>query len=317
MGAVLNLIKDNILVFGIVLGLLLGCLMPDPGLLLKKLQAGPLFIGLIFFCQGMAFKPNEAPGGRELVRLVIWGLILSQVLGPLAGLAGAHLLPLGTEEGIGLILMCSMAPTLVSGAVLAERAGGDWAAAIILAVGLNLIAVLTIPLNLGWLLGQSVQIDAMGLLFKLVALVLVPALVGHGLGRAWPGGVVSLAGVLKYVPVVGIATLVYMSVASNNEALLAMEPEVFLLLLAAALFAHLLLLVMGYAVARRPMGLPPRSARSLAIVCSEKTLPLAVAVWTLALADQYPLSLMAAIVFHPTQVVVDGIIAAWWVKRPV
>ena len=105
-------------------------------------------------------------------------------------------------------------------------------------MGLNLIAVLTIPLNLGWLLGQSVQIDAMGLLFKLVALVLVPALVGHGLGRAWPRGVASLAGVLKYVPVVGIATLVYMSVSANNEALLAMKPEVFLVLLAAALSAH-------------------------------------------------------------------------------
>lgn len=315
MGAMLNLLKDNILIFGIVLGLVMGCVLPDPGSLMKSMKVGPVFIGLIFFCQGMAFKPNEAPGGSELIRLLIWGLILSQVLGPLAGLAGANLFSLGTQEGIGLILICSMAPTLVSGAVLAERAGGDWASAIILAVGLNLISVLTIPLNMGWLLDQSVQIDTWGLLFKLVGLVLVPALLGHGLGRAWPGGVTYLSTVLKYTPVVGIATLVYMSVSANNEALLSMDPDVFLVLLAASLSVHLLLLVLGYGVARKPFGLPPRSARALAIVCSQKTLPLAVAVWTLALAEHHPLSLLAAIVFHPTQVVVDGIIAAWWVKR--
>lgn len=316
MGAMLNMIKDNILVFGIVLGLVLGCVLPGPGLLMNAWHLGPVLIGLIFFCQGMAFKPNEAPGGSELIRLMIWGLILSQVLGPLAGLAGAHLFPLDEQGGMGLILMCSMAPTLVSGAVLADRAGGDWAAGVILAVGLNLIAVLTIPFNMGLLLGQSVEIDATGLLVKLVGLVLVPALIGHGLGRAWPAGVIKLATVLKYVPVVGIATLVYKSVAANNEALLSMEPMVFLVLLAAALGAHMLLLVIGYAGARHLMKLPGASARSLAIVCSEKTLPMAVAVWTLTLADQYPLSLMAAIVFHPSQVVVDGLIAAWWVKRP-
>lgn len=316
MQAIINIVKDNLLVLAIIAGLILGWTAPGFGLLLKSWSAGPFLIALIFFCQGMAFKVGDAPRGGALIRLLAWGFIVAQVLSPLLGWAVAKVAPFTEQEAVGFMLICAMAPTLVSGAVLADRAGGDWPSALILAVGINLVAVLTIPLILRMMLGASVSIDVLGLLGELIGLVLIPAIAGHLLGRPRPALTARLTPTLKLIPVFGIATLIYISMSANNEHLTSMEPLRLLLLAAAALVAHLALMVAAYFGARGPFGLPEKPARALAMVCSEKTLPVAVAVWSLTMAQSHPLALLAPLVFHPSQIIVDGFIAGWWAKRP-
>ncbi|ADK83943.1 Bile acid:sodium symporter [Desulfarculus baarsii DSM 2075] len=316
MQAIINIVKDNLLVLAIIAGLILGWTAPGFGLLLKSWSAGPFLIALIFFCQGMAFKVGDAPRGGALIRLLIWGFIVAQALSPLLGWAVARVAPLSDQEAVGFMLICAMAPTLVSGAVLADRAGGDWPSALILAVGINLVAVLTIPLILRLMLGASVSIDVLGLLGELIGLVLIPAIAGHLLGRPRPALTARLTPTLKLIPVFGIATLIYISTSANNEHLTSMEPLRLLLLAAASLIVHLTLMVAAYFGARGPFGLAEKPARALAVVCSEKTLPVAVAVWSLTMAQSHPLALLAPLVFHPSQIIVDGFIAGWWARRP-
>lgn len=308
-------VTDNLLIICIAAALALALAAPAPKPLAEAAWLVKLLLILIFFCQGLTFKPSADLNARSLVPLFLWGLAVSQVLGPLAGLAGARLLPLAEDYRVGLILMCCMAPTLVSGAVLAVKAGGDAAAALLLAVGVNMASVFTIPLGLGLTLGAQADLDVWGLLSKLVLLVLLPAVAGRLAGRYAPRAAARVAGVAKQVPIFALAATVYLAVGKQADALKHLPLTDLAVLAAASLAIHFLLMIVAHQVSRRVLGLGPAAAKSVALVTSEKTLPLAVAVWTLALATQHPLAVLAPIVFHPSQILADGMLANYWSKR--
>lgn len=308
-------IKDNLLLFSIFGGILLAWIWPVPGRELKEWGLVSPLIVLIFLCQGFGLDAARLKAGGGLLKAFLWGLVVSQVLGPLAGVGLARLMPFSSADQVGFILMCCMAPTLVSGAVLAVKAGGESASALLLAVGLNLLGVLTIPLNLRWSLGAVVEIDTAGLLFQLVFLVLIPAVAGQVARRKFPGWRPVGEQVARYAPMVIFGLVMYVSIAAQTEMLHNLRWRQFLLLAAAAALAHGALLVAAYAGGRRMLGLPEDVSRSVAVVTSQKTIPIAIAVWTLAFASSYPLAILPPLVFHPTQIIMDGVIASRWAQK--
>ena len=72
-----------------------------------------------------------------------------------------------------------MPTTLTSGITMVREAGGNWVLAMMLTVGTNLLAVLTLPVALKFLLQfAEVNIDALDLLWKLSITKLVPLVIG-------------------------------------------------------------------------------------------------------------------------------------------
>lgn len=94
-------------------------------------------------------------------------------------------LPLEPHEfttGVGLFAV--MPTTLSSGYILTGEAGGNQPLALMLSVGSNLLAVISVPLWLSAVLNSTgVEMDAGSLLLKLVLSLLLPLIVGRLLQR--------------------------------------------------------------------------------------------------------------------------------------
>ncbi|MGD8916697.1 MAG: bile acid:sodium symporter [Syntrophobacterales bacterium] len=311
----MKLIRENLLLLTICLGIVLAWFLPEPGTILKHWgMSNPLIIA-IFFCQGLGLEGRELRRKAQLAKAISWGFVISQIIGPLLAYAAVHVLNWRSDNQIGFMVICCMAPTLVSGAVLAGRAGGESATALILAVALNLLGILTIPLNLQWSLGAVVRLDTAGLLFKLVLLVLVPAVIGQAIKRLQPNWAHQQERFIRTAPIVALGIIVYLSCSSQADRLKELTLSYLGSLLLPSVVVHLLLLAAGYTGARYLFRLQEPACRSLAIVCSQKTLPIAIAVWSIAFAEAYPLAVLPALVFHPSQIFCDGVLATFWGKR--
>ena len=313
----LKSVKENLLLLTICLGILIAWFLPEPGRILKHWGITNPLILAIFFYQGLGLEGAELKRKSQLAKMIGWGFVISQAFGPLLAYTAVHFLNWRTDNQIGFILICSMAPTLVSGTVLSERAGGDDLTAIILAVGLNLLGIVTIPLNLQWSLGAVVRLDSVKLLTKLVLLVLIPALIGQTIKRAQPDWAAKQQRFIRTIPLFALGMIVYLSCASQADRLKELTLSHLGSLLLPSLVVHLSLLAAGYTGARYLLRLQEPACRSLAIVCSEKTLPIAIAVWSIAFADAYPIAVLPALVFHPSQILCDGVLATFWGKREV
>ncbi len=306
--------RKNLLVLAITLALLLAWQWPQGGLWLKTMTVSSPLIMLIFFFQGFAVESRDLRQIGMYLPLVLWGAIVAHGLGPLAGSAGALVFQLDGDSRVGLIMMSCMAPTLVSGVVIAAQGGGNRTSAMILTIVLNLLAVLLIPLNLRWTLGGSVAIDQWELLRKLLLLILVPAVIGHVFSAWRPALRQRHASAITQLPVYFLGLLVYISISEQVDHLSGIGWRNALVLLVAALSVHFVLLIIAYGVSRWPLKAEIPHARSLSIVCSQKTIPVAVAVWTMAFKAEYPLAIVPAIVFHLGQIYADGFLARWWVR---
>lgn len=307
-----RIIKSNLLLVGILTALVLAWFFPGPGILLAELKLSSLLIIFIFFLQGTVITGGMIKDKSQLARFMIWGILVSQVLGPLAGFTMMSFLGWDADFYLGFLLMCCMAPTLVSGVVLATKAGGDPESAVFLTVSINLLAVVAIPLNLMWSAGAVVKIDQWGLLQTLVVMVLLPSLVGWLVRRQRPAWVEQGRSLIQYGPVVALAVVIYLSMAVQVERVKGIEALQMAGILWPALAVHIVLLAAGYWGARHLFSIAEPTCRSLAIVCSQKTLPMAVAVWAVTFAHSHPLAIIPPLAFHFGQIVFDGVLAARW-----
>lgn len=310
----MKLLRENLLLLTITLGILLAWLFPELGRLMKHWGMTSPLILFIFFCQGLGLERKELRKESPLLRTFAWGVVVSQVLGPLLGYFAVRFLNWPTDNEVGFMLICCMTPTLVSGTVLAIRAGGDGVIALILAVGINILGIFTIPISLNCALGAFVRLDTMGLLLKLVFLVLVPALGGQLIRHHKPIWARNLHGFIQIGPVAALGIIIYVSCSSQADRLGELTLGHLGSLLIPSLAVHLILLIAGYLGARYFFRIQESGCRSLAIVCSQKTLPIAIAIWSIAFAQSYPLAILPALVFHPSQIFCDGILAALWGK---
>ena len=277
-------------------------------------MTSPLIL-LIFLCQGLGLEGKQLLKGSRLLKALAWGVVVSQVLGPLLGYLAVYYLGWHTDNQVGFMLICCMAPTLVSGTVLAIKAGGDGVTALMLAVGINLLSILTIPINLNWSLGAVVRLDTIGLLLKLVLLVLLPALGGQLIRRWKPNWARNQISFIQNGPVIALGIIVYLSCASQADRLRELTLYHLGSLLVPSLAVHLILIAVGYLGARYLFRIQEPGCRALAIVCSQKTLPIAIATWSIAFAQIYPLAVLPALIFHPSQIFSDGLLAAFWGKN--
>ncbi|MDA3960330.1 MAG: bile acid:sodium symporter [Planctomycetota bacterium] len=305
----------NLLVLVIGVAAVLALALPGPGVALKQLQLIPGLIVVIFLCQGLGIDARRFKDLRAYAALLMWGGLIAFVAAPALAAAAMYLLAWSPDDRLGFLLMCSMGPTLVSGVVIANQAGGEREGATLLTIALNLVAVVTIPFTLALLVGGSVQVDSWALLNKLLVLVLLPAVLGQVVRWRWPARVEAAKAVVKYLPVALLGCIIYLALSERAAHLAAISLQQVVLLALPALAVHYLLAGLCYTGARGLLRAPRARATAAAVVCSQKTLPVAIAVWSTEFAAAYPLALIAPIVFHLSQIYGDGLLAAWWARR--
>lgn len=309
-------LTKNLLVILIGVAAVLALLVPGPGVALKDWGLIPPSVVVIFLCQGAGVDARRFRQAGAYVALLAWGAVVALVAAPAAGWAAMELLGWQADDRLGFLLMCCMGPTLVSGIVIATQAGGEREGAALLTIVLNLLAVATIPFALALTVGGGADsVDQWGLLLKLLGLVLVPAIVGQVVRLRRPAQVEGVSRWLKLVPIWLLAMTIYLALSERADYLRQIEPLRVLLLALPALGVHYLLMGLGYGGARWMLRADRARATAAAVVCSQKTIPVAITVWSMEFATDYPLAIIPPIVFHLSQIYGDGILAGWWGRR--
>ncbi|MDX2053642.1 MAG: bile acid:sodium symporter [Polyangiaceae bacterium] len=304
-------VEKNLLILVIALALMLATLEPAFGMALEALGLTQVFIVGIFVLQGLGLDVSAFRRGSELIRSLIWGALVAYGLGPVLGYALLGVVPLADSDRVGFLLMCCTTPTIVSGIVVATRAGGDAAAALFLTVFLNALGILTLPFNLSWTLAAIYPIDQAALFKKLFFYILLPSLFGLGLRRRFPSIIEPTLALRRHGPVLLLGMTVLLAVSPHADVLRQLSLGHLLGLLWPALLVHGLLLAFAYGFGRIGWRLGRSVAISTAFVTSQKSLPVTLAVWSTVFATKYPLALLPALIFHPAQIIFDGFIARW------
>ena len=308
-----NFLKNNIIIIAVVGGSVAALLFPAFGQKLDSLKLITPLIILVFICQGAGIKKLKSENFSHYSKALIVGFFISQIAAPILAYITVNIMHWDADSMVGFILICTMAPTLVSGTIIAEQAGGDRTASLILTIVINILAVFMIPFNLSWTLGTSVNIAVQPLLIKLISLVLIPAVIGYVIRLKKDSFIVHHNTTLKYLPIGCLALVIYISMSrqvdSINQLTLKMLAEYSL----ASIIVHLILLVAAFKLARLFKN-EEATARSVAICCSQKTIPITVAIWSSSFSH-YPLALLPGIVFHLCQIYCDGMIAKKWSRR--
>ena len=310
MGKIQKFIVDNSIIIAVVGATILALLFPYPGEFLSTLKLTSPLIIIVFLCQGTGVKKIESHQLKHYGKILAIGFITSQLLAPLFGYACAKSFGWEKDSFIGFMLICAMAPTLVSGAIISEQAGGDRTASLILTIVLNLVAVFTVPIILSLFLGAEVHIAVIPLLLKLVCLVLIPAVLGHFLRRTKEDFVVSRKSFFKYLPIFCLALVIYISMSKQVDTIKQLTLSMVVEYSIGSLLVHVSLLYLTFYTALK-FKADISSAKSTAICCSQKTIPITIAIWTSEFSS-FSLALLPAIVFHMCQIYFDGIVAKRW-----
>lgn len=305
-----SFVLGNIIIVAVVGATLLAFILPSAG---KELSAynltSPLII-IVFFCQGTGVVKLRLSNLKLYSKALLIGFIISQVMAPILAYGYVKMFDWQGDSLIGLILICTMAPTLVSGTIISEQAGGDKTASLLLTIIINILAVFTVPFNLSWTLGQEVSLEVLPLLTKLVSLVLIPALIGYFFRSKSEKLVSTNKNFFKYTPVICLAAVIYISMCKHIETMRNLTVSMIFEYTVASLIIHIILLYMAY-YAAMALKTGKSTAKSVAICCSQKTIPITIAIWT-SFFSQYALALLPAIVFHMAQIYCDGFIAKKW-----
>jgi len=178
---------------------------------------------------------------RADLRISLWFWLLRYTLIPLA-VFGA-LLPFSTFYALALLLMLLL-PAAVSSPSFAILFGGKPDLSLKVLLYSSFLAVLTIPLCLGWLAGSLARVSPVDMLLTLVFTMVVPFLVHLPLRRV--ALVRNLAG--QYNPLwtlLGLSTIFITATARNKPAILE-NPSLVLLYASLAIVLYFMLYLVGY-----------------------------------------------------------------------
>jgi len=315
--SLLSLVERYFLFIVLASALILSFYFPAPGNYIRGLGLKWPVVVIIFFCQGLKLKTREMGRKRDVIKILIIGMAVSQILAPVSGYLAASLFGLEGENFIGFVLICSMAPTLISGTIIAIKAGGSRPIALLLAVGGNILAIPIIPINLQIFLGRLVPIPVGSLILKLTVFVLLPALAGHYFREWKPDWEKRIDPVLSFLPVLAYGLLIYMLFSANSSRLTELTGGELMALLAASLCIHLFLLIVAFGTGRWIFKFSRPDCRSLGMIAAQKTPSLSIIVWAITFAESYPLSIIPTFVFFLTFILADAVLAGIWSRRPV
>jgi len=300
--------NNYLLPLGLLLAFLFAWLNPEPGAWLQQMGLIPWMVITIFLINGYQTNLKQLPRGRGIISGAIVAILINLLISPFVGLAVASAIMLPVGAAMGLVVMATVPPTLSSGIVMTQIAGGNVPKALFLTILLNLVGIFTIPFMLHLTL-ESVGIIAISpwpLLQQLILIVLIPFLVGtvvklviHIPPRHW---------LLKYTPLLCVIGTVWMSVSASADTLRDINLLLLLLLVAGAFAVHGALLLLCW-LSRYLYRPEPSEWRALLFTASQKTLPVAIGVLA-ALEQPIGLAMVACIVFHFLQLFLDSIIAS-------
>jgi predicted Na+-dependent transporter len=307
---------------GLVLALLISLLWYGGEDVVRRASVMPLnqwLIFTIFFISGLRLQINHLFDEALPLNSFLPVSAVQFLVAPLSALMLGWILQIPEAWFIGLAAICCVPTTLSSGIVLTRQAEGNELLALVLTLVLTLMGTLLTPILFGLLLGTSVAIDlAVGsMILKLCLLVLVPLVLGQLVRKFILRRPPSY---LKHLPSICVILTVWLAAQGNSSALRELPWYAWICFALISLSLHICWFGLIWIFAEKN-GIHRRNQTAMALIGSQKTLPFAITVLTIALssgsiADSLPVAISFVVIFHLTQVLTDSLLAPRLAQDP-
>ncbi len=310
-----DFVHHNLLLLAIVAAIVLAIELPMPTITVQHFDVNTIFVALIFISQGMKIDFSQVGKIRKYLKLLLGGAVVAIVVYPLLAFVMVNIFNLTADHKVGFLLMCSFPNSLEAAMAMAASAGGDPLTAIILLTGLNIIGLVSIPLNLSIWLGSDSPVSEIEILQKLFFYLFLPVGIGQVIRRISPCFVEKLKNVNRYLPMLCITALVYLSCSKESALLRAITLHDIISIVTPSVLLHVMMLGLAMVVAKKWLALDKLQQRSFFLITSEKPMSLSVALWSLSYAGHHPLAIFPILVFYVGQIVVDSFLVSKMLKR--
>lgn len=275
-----------------------------------------LALGVIMLAMGLTLTFEDYRKLAQLPKALLAGVGLQFAIMPLSGFVIARGLSLEPGLAVGLILV-ACCPGGTASNIVTYIARGHVALSVAMTMASTLAAVVLTPLLTGWLAGAYVAIDRWNLLANMVAVVLVPVVLGTLLNRLFPRAAEKVSAVLPLIAIV-LVILIVGGIVGGAKAQIAEHAGVLLL---ATFLLHASGFTLGYVLARA-LGLEEIAARTISIEVGMQNSGLGSGLAkTPAFAAQFASVQQAALAPVPAaisavwHVLIGSLLAGWWRRR--
>ena len=262
-----------------------------------------LFIA-IFFIQGYQLSLASINKSFKKTKIIILATFFCFIYCPLITYNLNKIL-LGSTHyiTIGITLISCMGPTIISGTIIAKNSDSDHNLAIILTLLLSFLSIFTIPFSIVFLLGQTINFNTNEFLNKIIFLVLIPTIIGYLFKKMTPKQI-NLKPILSYTPTILLGILIFFSFLPHILLLSQIKLSILFSCVALTFVLHQLCFLTSFKLTQHITN-DYATSGATAICSTQKTLPLAIIIWTEFFAKSYPLALLPLITFHFTQLYGD------------
>ena len=231
--------KKLFLPVGILIAVIWSLAAPAAGLFCKEYIGTPAMIVAIFLVSGMQVKFNELKFDRKFVLALIFGSGFTLVGLSFCGWLTLNWMNWDKALLAGLLVMLAAPPTLSSGIVMTNQSNGNMMLSIAITVFYNLIAIVTLPLVLGFLLNAAAagNVDSWKMFKQLILTVMLPLFIGYGIKKYIMKSFYHK--LIDYIPLTATIMLSLAFFAAARESILAIPIVTVLVVLFAALIFHI------------------------------------------------------------------------------
>ena len=321
-GAALRIITNNFAALTL-LGAVLAWFVPgafiwmtDGRLSLAGQSPVNIALGLVMLAMGLTLTFEDYRSLASLPKALVAGVALQFAIMPLSGYAIARGLSLEPGLAVGLILV-ACCPGGTASNIVTYIARGHVALSVAMTMTSTLAAVVLTPLLTGWLAGAYVEVDRLNLLVNMIAIVLLPVVLGTLLNRLMPRVVERVNAVLPVVAI-GLIILILGGVTAGAKDQIAQNAGMLVL---ATFLLHALGFGLGYGLAKA-LGLGEVAARTISIEVGMQNSGLGSGLAkTPAFAAQFADATQAALAPVPAvisglwHVVIGSLLAGRWRRR--
>ncbi|KAL4517654.1 hypothetical protein Ndes2526B_g02058 [Nannochloris sp. 'desiccata'] len=285
---VLGFIKAQFLPLAFLIAVLIAMAAPAPGIAVISIEVGPfrLFqminIIVVFFISGLTLNTKNCKATLKFWPGILWGFVTILAITPCLGFALQAIPFTPPEFAAGLAIFSAAPTTLGVGAALVRQSKGDDALALLLLIGTNLCAVITLPLWLkAFFSGGTYTVSfSLGQMFwQLIVTVCVPAVIGKGLREFIPAVArfaTKYKEPLSMFSVANVAFIVWQTLSAAQHLLTQQKFVNILYMIIATLVQHIIYLMFNIAVVTFVCSLPIEEGVAVVIMGSQKSAPVAV-----------------------------------------
>ena len=291
----------------VLLSAVLGLLTPSTFSGINPSIINPL-LGLVMFGMGMALRIEDFRIVLSRPRDIAIGCLAQFTVMPLLAWTLSRLFALDEALTVGVVLV-GCCPGGTASNVITYLAKGDLALSVGMTATSTVLAPFVTPLLVWLLVGQTVDVEVLGMLLSIFWVVILPIVAGLLVKWLWPRFTERATAYLPVVSTLAICTIVLIIIAANASKLLGSG----LIIILVVVLHNLCGLSLGYLIGRL-LRLPAAKRRAISIEVGMQNSGLASSLAKLHFAA-YPMATIPGAIFSVWHNISGAVVARLFARQ--